>query len=329
MLRIQTFLWLFVFTWSAQSADLPYSYTRLGNTADIVTVTTAGTVLMGGGYDVDAAFKWMCELSAHGDFLVIRANGNDGYNAYVKALCPNANSVATLIIPSVAAAHDAFVISTIMHAEAIFISGGDQSDYINYWQDTPLQQALNARINSGMPIGGTSAGVNVLAQFVYSAQETRGVTSTQALANPYHQLITFEHDFVQLPFLSGVIVDPHFFMRDRIGRNLSFMCRIYENGWSKTPRGITVDGQTALLIDAHGQAKVVGINDVYFLQANAAPQACTNKVPLTYEDVAVYRIDRDGGSFDLQRWQGSGGNDYSISAINGELSSTQEDASPY
>lgn len=329
MLRFQILLMLLVFTLPAQSADLPYSYTRLGSAADTVTATTAGTVLMGGGHDVDAAFKWMCELSANGDFLVIRANGNDGYNAYIEALCPNANSVATLIIPSVAAAHDVFVINAIKQAEAIFISGGDQSNYINFWQATPLQAALNAHIQSGKPIGGTSAGVNVLAQFIYSAQEARGVTSSQALADPYNRFITFEQDFLKLPLLSGVIVDPHFFMRDRIGRNLSFMCRIYENGWSKTPRGIAVDGETALLIDAQGQAKVVGPNDVYFLQANAAPQACTNKVPLTYEDVAVYRIDRDGGSFDLQQWQGRGGNDYSISAINGELSSTQADASPY
>jgi cyanophycinase len=36
---------------------------RVGNVNDIVTTPTAGTVLMGGGSDVDATFTWMIEKS--------------------------------------------------------------------------------------------------------------------------------------------------------------------------------------------------------------------------------------------------------------------------
>jgi cyanophycinase len=61
-----------------------YSYFRVGNANDTVTATTAGTVLMGGGTDVDAAFQWMCQRSGNGDFLVIRAPGTDAYNPYVQ-----------------------------------------------------------------------------------------------------------------------------------------------------------------------------------------------------------------------------------------------------
>src|SRR5262249_53599175 len=57
-----------------------YSYFRVGSASDVGTTTTAGTVLMGGGTDVDAAFQWMCERSGNGDFLVIRATGTDAYN---------------------------------------------------------------------------------------------------------------------------------------------------------------------------------------------------------------------------------------------------------
>lgn len=139
-----------------------YSYFRVGNLADITTATTGGTVLMGGGTDVDAAFQWMCQRSGNGDFLVIRAAGTDAYNPYIQQLCPQENSVATLIIPNSTAANDPFVISTIQHAEALWIAGGDQSNYINFWQGTPVESALNNLIAQGVPTGGTSAGMNVL-----------------------------------------------------------------------------------------------------------------------------------------------------------------------
>jgi len=82
-----------------------YTYFRVGNPNDIVTAVSPGIVLMGGGTDVDAAFQWMCDKAGNGDFLVIRATGTDAYNPYIQDLCPAANSVATLIIPSIAAAN--------------------------------------------------------------------------------------------------------------------------------------------------------------------------------------------------------------------------------
>src|SRR5262245_54246969 len=171
-------------------AGKSYSYFRVGNTSDVATTTTAGTVLMGGGTDVDAAFQWMCQRSGNGDFLVIRATGTDAYNPYIQQLCPGENSVATLIIPNRTAASDPFVISTIQNAEALWIAGGDQSNYINYWKGTPVQTALQGLIARGVPIGGTSAGMNVLSQFLYSALASQGVTSSQALADPFNRYIT-------------------------------------------------------------------------------------------------------------------------------------------
>src|SRR5262249_4252720 len=158
-----------------------YSYFRLGNPSDATTGTTPGTVLMGGSPDVDAAFQWMCQRSGGGDFLVIRATGTDAYNPYIQQLCPNINSVATLIIPNRTAASDPFVVTTIQNAEALWIAGGDQSNYINFWKGTPLETALRGLITRAVPVGGTSAGMNVLTQFIYSAQASKGVTSSQAL----------------------------------------------------------------------------------------------------------------------------------------------------
>src|SRR5438874_12395139 len=98
-----------------------YSYFRLGNPTDVTTPTTAGTVLTGGGTDVDAAFQWMCQRSGGGDLLVIRATGTDAYNPYLQSLCPTENSVATLIIPSRTAASDPFVRAAIQKGEGLWI----------------------------------------------------------------------------------------------------------------------------------------------------------------------------------------------------------------
>jgi cyanophycinase len=305
-----------------------YSYYRVGNANDVTTATTAGTVLMGGGTDVDAAFQWMCQRSGNGDFLVIRATGTDAYNPYIQQLCPMENSVATLIIPNLAAAKDPFVASTIQHAEALFIAGGNQADYINFWQGTPVETALNTMIAKGVPIGGTSAGMNVLSQFVYTALLSQGVTSSQALADPYTKYITLGENFVNISILRGLIDDPHFITRDRMGRDLAFMCRIYNNGWSSAPRDIAIDEQTALLLDGNGNGTVVGISTVYFMQAPGAPAVCQPNTPLTYQNIAVYRI-AAGGTFNILNWTGSGGTTYTVSAVGGVLSSTQSGGGIY
>jgi cyanophycinase-like exopeptidase len=207
-----------------------YSYFRVGSASDVATATTAGTVLMGGGTDVDAAFAWMCQRSGNGDFLVIRATGTDAYNPYIQQLCPAENSVATLIIPNRTAASDPVVIATIQNAEALWIAGGDQSNYINFWKGTPVETALQGLIARSVPIGGTSAGMNVLSQFIYSALASKGVTSTQALADPFTRYLTLDRDFVSISTVAGLIGDPHFVTRDRMGRDLAFFCRINLNG---------------------------------------------------------------------------------------------------
>ena len=106
----------------AQPAPEPYRYYRVGSRTDIQVHPRTGYALMGGGTDLDDAFRWLCDRADGGDFLVIRAAGTDAYNPYIQGLC-HLNSVATLIIPDRAAASDPFVTATITHASAVFIAG--------------------------------------------------------------------------------------------------------------------------------------------------------------------------------------------------------------
>jgi len=310
---------------TGEAAKKTYSYYRAGNTSDIGASTRSGTVLMGGGTDVDEAFQWMCDRAGGGDFLVIRATGTDAYNPYIGSLCPGLNSVATLIVPSTAGANDPFVVKAVENAEAIWIAGGDQSNYVTYWKGTLLQGALQAKVGS-IPIGGTSAGMMVLTQFIYSALLSQGVTSSQALADPFNKYITLDRDFAAISGLENAIGDSHFVTRDRMGRTLAFMCRIAASGWSAAPRAIAVDEETALLID--GSAAVVGTGAAYFLQAPGPAEICQPKTPLTYTDIGVYRVSR-GATFDLARWSGKNGTAYTVSATGGVLSSTNSGGSIY
>lgn len=137
-----------------------YQYFRIGNKEDVQTKARPGIAMMGGGKDLDEAFRWLCGNANGGDFLILRAHGDDDYNSYVNGLC-KANSVATLIIPDQMAAADSAVTNIIAHAEAIFIAGGDQARYVNFWQGTAVEDAINAAIARGIPIGGTSAGLAI------------------------------------------------------------------------------------------------------------------------------------------------------------------------
>jgi cyanophycinase-like exopeptidase len=313
----------------ANAAVTKKTYMRLGSATDAVATATAGTVLMGGSTDVDAAFQWLCDRAPGGDFLVVRATGTDAYNPYVQDLCPGLNSVATLIIGSKKVAMDPAARDIIDDAEIVWIAGGDQSNYINDWTGTPVQDALNDHVASGRPIGGTSAGLAVLTQFVYSALGSKGITSAQALADPWNRYNTFARDFLYLPHLQGAISDTHFAARDRMGRTLGFLCRIHAAGWTNSkPRAIAVSEETAVLVDEKGLGEVVGNNHAYFITAPGAPEVCSPDLPLTYRNVSVRRVGV-GQKFDVGAWRGTAGVTYSVTAEAGVLSSTQPGGSAY
>src|SRR6476660_6202269 len=94
-----------------------FQYMRIGNKNDLQTTASAGTAMMGGGSDLDEAFRWLCTKANGGDFLILRARGDDDYNKYVNGLC-KLNSVATLVIPDRQSALNPAVADIIRHAEA-------------------------------------------------------------------------------------------------------------------------------------------------------------------------------------------------------------------
>jgi len=282
--------------------------------------------MMGGGSDLDEAFRWLCHKGNGGDFLILRARGDDEYNSYVNGLCKT-NSVATLIVPNREAAEDPAVAEIIRNAEVVFIAGGDQANYIRGWQGTPVEEAINEDIAAGKPIGGTSEGLAVLGDFVYGAlgdkPDDKNLASADVLSNPYFERVTLVRDFLKIPHLQNLITDSHFAKRDRMGRSLGFLARIMKDGWSESPREVAIDEKSAVLVEADGKAAVVGTGKgAYFLRPTRGPEICAKAVPMTFRNVSVYRV-RTGGHYDLTSWTGEGGTAYSLSVERGKIASTQ------
>lgn len=281
---------------------------------------------MGGGRDLDEAFRWLCDRGDGGDFLILRARGDDAYNSYVKGLCP-ANSVATLIVPNRAAAQEPEAAKIIHQAEVVFIAGGDQANYIREWKGTAVESAINDDISAGKPIGGTSAGLAVLGGFVYGAladkPDDKDLSSAEVLANPYAERVTLERNFLTIPRLNNLITDSHFVSRDRMGRSLGFLSRLMKDGWSDQPREVAIDETSAVLVEADGSANIVGTGrGAYFLRPMHMPEVCEKQTPLTFRQINVYHV-AAGGRFNLAAWTGWGGTKYSLSVVRGTIQSSQ------
>lgn len=326
--------WLMPRSWLAprveiRPADAGYRYSLIGNQGDVTPRTEPGMVLAGGGTDLDEAFLWMIGRSGGGDFLVLRTSGTDAYNPYVFDMTtPDSvrpDSVATLIISNRAAAHDPFVVERIREAEAIWLAGGDQAKHVAYWRDTPVSREIDASVAGGKPVGGTSSGLAIMGQFVYSAEadpaDAPHLTSSAVLQDPYHPRVTLRRDVLHLPFLGGTILEPHFMQEGRHGRMATFLSRIARDGWDGEVRGLGIERRTALLVGPDGSSRVIAAPDhpmacVSAFRLAAPPEACESGRALTASGIELIRIG-PGETLDLRSWSTTRGKSTRLSVEDG------------
>ncbi|NIM10883.1 MAG: PKD domain-containing protein [Candidatus Aminicenantes bacterium] len=302
-----------------------------GNPDWVVTSHQAGTVHMGGGPECDEAMAWLTARTNGGDFVVIRTDRSDGYQDYIYNQIGGVDSVHTLVINKVDFANATYTEQVIKNAEALWIAGGDQKDYYDFWNDTKVESAIDYLVNvKNAAVGGTSAGLAILGQIDY-IPESYGVYSSEALSDPYHEYMNYRKtDFItQIPFTSGIITDSHLSERDRLGRTITFMARNIVDGFTtvNTTKAIGCDEGAAVCVDGNGQAKIFGwegyTDYVFFLKADTTPDVCQSGTPLHWTDaVTVYKVRGfpDGSNtFNLVNWNGTGGTWESVNVNNGAI----------
>jgi len=314
------FLFAFLFFATSCSADsisppiIPvensYSLGRVGNAEDIQTETESGLVLMGGSTDVDAAMRWMIDRSGGGDFVIIRVSGGAGYNDYLYGM-GGLNSVETLRLNTAEAANDEKVFETLKNAEALFIAGGDQSQYLRLWEGTKVEEAIQYLIHEKkIPIGGTSAGCAIMGEFVYTG-ENGSIISQEALQNPFDERLTLRRSsLINHPFLQNTITDQHFSQRNREGRLVGFLARLKSLSENLPLRAIAVDERTAVAIDKNGIASVFGQSNAFYLMeahADQQPEIIQSQTPLTWnlgqQALKVKTVNTgQNPSLDLKTW---------------------------
>ncbi len=287
---------------NTKAASEHYEYEIAGNPQGTTYQPTEGALmLMGGGGFVDDAFRWFIQKAGGGRIVVLAASDKTpaspkrppsfDYGKYLLETIGGCASVERIVFKDREASHDPEVLKVIRQAHGIFLSGGAQSRYADYWKATPVAEALDAHVRAGRPLGGSSAGLAVLGDWCYTAHVTARVTGEIALADPFDSRLTFESDLLHLEMMRGVITETHFSNRKREGRLMTFLAR-YALAEPTTPLiGIGVDEKAVLCLEPKGRGRVMTAAPqarawLYFPQHPPAELAAGQ--PLTYYGVKVF-----------------------------------------
>ena len=214
-----------------------------------------GLLLMGGGDRNFDALRWFMAKAGHGHIVVLRASlgGEIGEEFYREV--GGIASVETFVFKDRESAGDPAMLRALARADGIFLAGGDQSRYVRYWRGTPVAAALEKHVRDGKPLGGTSAGLAMLGEYLYGAMDGGSQTSPRALADPLGDDNTIETGFLRLERLRGVITDTHFSERGRLGRLVAFVAKAEAHA-GRPLVGLGVDEDAAVTVEGDGRGRV-------------------------------------------------------------------------
>jgi L-asparaginase / beta-aspartyl-peptidase len=287
---------------AAQSKTAPtYDYYFAGKlNAPRPSPTETGLMLLGGGDWPVPAFKWFVEKMGHGHLVILRASGADDIQQDFLKEIGGATSVETIVFHDRAASSDPRVLKIIQRADGIFFGGGDQSNYVRYFKGTPLNALFDEHVRAGKPIGGTSAGLAILGAYSYGAMDGGSLVSEDAMKDPLGSGVTLVRDFLHLPYLSQVITDSHFGIRERWGRLLVFVGRLATEQSDTGITGIGIDEKAGLCIDANGMGRVYsnGRGFAWLVRPLRAPDSLAN-APFNFRGVPVVGVGEES-SIDLK-----------------------------
>jgi cyanophycinase len=142
-------------------------------------------------------------------------------------------------------ADDPAASATVIGANGVFLTGGNQVRLVSVIGGTRLEDALFSARDRGAVIAGTSAGASAVAAHM--------VAFGRPGASPRHRMV---HISAGLGLIEDVIVDQHFEQRGRMGRLLAAVAL------SPKLLGLGLDEDTAAIVYADRTLEVVGKGSV-------------------------------------------------------------------
>lgn len=178
---------------------------------------------------------------------------------------------------------------SLQNAKLIFISGGDQSRFMNVVKNTSIYTAIHRAYENGSTIAGTSAGAAVMCEHM--------ITGNQKLESKYSETFNnIRYDNLEtttgLGLVKNVIIDQHFLKRSRYNRLLSALVEF------PTHIGIGVDESTTLIV-RNKEIEIIGESEVIVVKKpkGIAKSKKENLVSIKSLEMAVYT---EGQKFKIQ-----------------------------
>jgi cyanophycinase-like exopeptidase len=289
-------------------------FPRFGTYVPAAHLHGPGLLLDGAGASSspDNALTWMHQrllgntAERGGNVVILRASYTDIDDRHFYQV-GNFASVQTVLIPACTSPAQVNSVAPIVNgADAVYFAGGDQANYVR-WKGTELIAAVKRVYARGGVVGGGSAGLAIQGAVVYDAVAADAMnletTTADAVKDPLEARISFTTGLFAWPALRDTITDSHLVVRDRLGRTIAFLARIFHDRLLPSAGQIYalgIDGGSAVVVDPDGTATLLnrkGGRGAYLLRSDTPPLLIPAH-PLHYT-VEVTHIARDGERFDL------------------------------
>jgi len=147
-------------------------------------------------------------------------------------------------------------LDSIRNANLIYITGGDQRQFMDIVRDTEVEQAIRTAFKQGAVIAGTSAGAAMMSRKMITGDEKKHPEYTGDF-----RTIEADNMIIKsgLGLLENVVIDQHFIERMRMNRLLTV---VLENPGIT---GVGIDESTAIVVSGN-KARVVGESQVVVIR---------------------------------------------------------------
>ena len=227
----------------------------------VLLIAQGSLLIIGGGSESDdeggwstEPYSWAVEQSTNKRVAIVSySNATDWMRNYFINHC-GASAAKDFKINSQNIANSQSTYDSLMSYDVIFLKGGDQWNYYTTYKNTFTQQAIQDKYDQGGVICGTSAGLAVMSEVIFTAQNG-SVYPDECLEDPNNQYVTLENDFFN--FIPGYIFDSHFTHRGRAGRMMGFLAN-WKFNHQEIIKGIGIDETTAMAISQENTGTIFG-----------------------------------------------------------------------